>query len=313
MMGDQDMKYKISKEFFPLYYFSAPPLPPRFAGFLGSVMKPQPWIFLDNAVRVRTVKISTFDSKSIKLYIMSPRKKEQPTPCIVYFHGGGFTYGAAWHHYSMCKRYAIATGSTVIIADYRLSPRYPFPTPAEDCYSAYEWTQNSSAVLGIDKMRIAVAGDSAGGALCAAVSQMARDRGISIPLFQMLIYPVTDRRMITESMRSFTDTPMWNAKMNAKMWTSYLKDTIPDNIGYASPLEAENTASLPDTYIETAEFDCLRDEGRLYAEKLSESGVRVTLDQTKGTFHAYDVMSGAKTTKTSVQKRIEYIKAKFSE
>lgn len=306
------MKYEISKEFFPLYYFSAPPIPPRLACFFGSMMKPQPWIYLDNSIRVRAECISTYDNKKIKLYIMSPKNKEQTTPCIVYFHGGGFTYGAAWHHYSMCKKYAININSTVIVVDYRLSPKHPFPTPAEDCYSAYEWAQNSSEALGIDKTRIAVAGDSAGGALCAAVSQMARDRGISIPLFQMLIYPVTDRRMITESMQSFTDTPMWNAKMNAKMWTSYLKNGISDNVGYASPLEAENTASLPDTYIETAEFDCLRDEGRLYGEKLSDSGVRVTLYQTQGMFHAYDVMSRAKTTKTAVAKRIEYIESKFS-
>lgn len=311
MMGVQDMKYKISKEFFPLYYFTAPALPPKVAGFLGSMLRPLPWIFIDKDVDVKTEIIEGYDQGRIKLYVMSPKNKKDNSPCIVYFHGGGFTYGAVAHHYSLCKQYAMQAGCTVILADYRLSSKFQFPIPVEDCYAAYEWTLKNSERIGIDVSRVAVAGDSAGGALAAAVSIMARDRGAKKPVFQMLIYPVTDRRMITDSMNDFVDTPMWNAKLNAKMWEAYLGGSLPSKIEYASPAEAESTSGLPDAYIETAEFDCLRDEGILYGKRLEESGGRVIFNYTVGTFHAFDAMRSANTTKQAISRRIAYINDKF--
>ena len=127
----------------------------------------------------------------------------------------------------------------------------------------------------------------------------------------MLIYPVTDRRMITESMKSFVDTPMWNGRLSVKMWEGYLGSKEHEHIEYASPVEAKSLKNLPDTYMETAEFDCLRDEGVMYGEMLRDEGVSATFYQTKGTMHAFDVKRTAPTTEKAIQERLKYINSKF--
>ena len=232
-------------------------------------------------------------------------------PCIVYYHGGGFVYGASSNHYYLCKEYALKSKCKIIFVDYRLAPKYQFPIPAEDCFMAYRWTIDNSEKLGIDKTRIAIGGDSAGGCLTAAVALMARDRGLMAPLFQMLIYPVTDRRMITESMKNFVDTPMWNGRLSVKMWEGYLGSGEHEHIEYASPVEAPSLENLPDTYMETAEFDCLRDEGIMYGEMLRDAGNTVTFYQTKGTMHAFDGKRSAPTTEKVIEKRLKFINSNF--
>ena len=149
--------------------------------------------------------------------VIRPREVRGPLPCVVFCHGGAFMLKAAPHHYSLAKQFALSTPCVVVLPDYRLAPRHPFPTPAEDCYAAYTWTVANAAALGIDDGRVAVVGDSAGGNLAAAVCLMARDRNAPPPCFQMLLYPVTDRTMESGSMRAFQKTPMWNARLNRRM------------------------------------------------------------------------------------------------
>ena len=305
------MKYAISKEFFPLYYFSAPVVHPKIAGFFGSMLKPPKSIFRDSEIDVKTEKIKVFGNEEINVYVMSPKNCLGISPCIVYFHGGGFVYGAASNHYYFCKDYALGANCKIIFVDYRLAPKYQFPIPAEDCYASYLWTVENSERLNIDKNKIAIAGDSAGGNLTAAVALMVRDRNALPPIFQMMIYPVTDRRMVTESMKNFVDTPMWNGRLSVKMWEGYLGNKNYDNIEYASPMEAESCKGLPDAYMETAEFDCLRDEGIAYGKKLENDGVNVHFYHTLGTMHAFDSVRRAPTTEAAMKERIEYIKCKF--
>ena len=132
----------------------------------------------------------------------------------------------------------------------------------------------------------AVGGESAGGALAIYLCRDAETRGLPVPKFQMLIYPVADERMETESMKKYTDTPMWNAEHNAEMWRMYLEGkTCPE----ASPMEMELPKQLPLTYMEVAELDCLHDEGVAYARRLEEAGGTVELHEIKGVFHGYDV------------------------
>ena len=133
-----------------------------------------------------------------------------------------------------------------------------------------------------------------------------------MPLFQLLIYPVTDRRMQTESCKKFTDTPMWNSKLSEMMWHNYLQEDNPSNIAYASPMEADSFEGLPDAYVETAEFDCLHDEGIAYAEALRKAGAAVEINETKGTMHGFDIVRNAPTTQKAVAKRIEYIRSRFN-
>ena len=245
------------------------------------------------------------------MLLFEPRGIVENSPCLVYYHGGGFFFGAAWYHYKIAKRYALEVGCKLAFVQYRLAPKNPHPTPSEDCYAALKWTFENSSRLGIDKNRIAVGGDSAGGALAAAVCQMARDRGTDMPCFQLLVYPVTDRRMDTESNRKFIDTPMWNSTLSAMMWQGYVQDENLSNIAYASPMEANSFAGLPDAYVETAEFDCLRDEGIAYADALKAAGVDVVLNETKGTMHGFDAATGATVSKNAVARRIQYMKKMF--
>ncbi len=304
-------KYPINKEFFPFSLFAPPIQNARVAGWLGSKMRPPRRIWRDRQVPVRRELISGYEGYPIELLVFEPAGIPEPSPCLVYYHGGGFFFGAAGYHYRLAMQYAVRTPCKLVFVQYRLAPGNQHPIPAEDSFAALCWTAEHSADLGIDPARIAVGGDSAGGALAAAVCQMTRDRGGPHPRLQMLIYPVTDRRMQTESNRLYTDTPMWNSRLSAKMWQGYAPDVSPQNIAYASPMEAQSFEALPQAYVEVAEFDCLRDEGIAYAEALRAGGAEVTLCERCGTMHGFDIVERAPTAIAAVDERIEFLKNKF--
>ena len=307
------MKYQINKEFSPFSHIAPPIRNAKIAGWMGSKMKPPGWIRRnkDSEVSVTKENIKSFDGNEISVFIIDPYGLEEMSPGLVYYHGGGFFFEGAGYHYKLAKQYALECECRVIFVQYRLAPKYPHPTPSEDCYAALRWTFENAKRLRIVKENIAVGGDSAGGALAAAVCQMARDRGTEFPLFQLLIYPVTDRRMNYDSCRKYTDTPMWNAKLSVKMWEGYVQDKNAHNVAYASPMEAPSFDNLPTAYIETAEFDCLHDEAIAYANVLQQAGVVVTLNETKGTMHGFDIVEKAPTTKAAVKARIEFMKNLF--
>ena len=135
------------------------------------------------------------------------------------------------------------------------------------------------------------------------------DRVQVSPLGAMLIYPVTDRRMITESMKKFTDTPVWDAKLTKMFWKAYLGNKEPQQIQYASPIEAESLEHFPDTYIEVAEFDSLRDEGIAFAERLRLEGVFTELHEVKGACHGFETALESRIVEKSMQRRIQWIQS----
>ena len=233
------------------------------------------------------------------------------SPVVIYFHGGGFIYKAAPYHYKLVKEYCVKTPCKVLMVDYRLTTQNSFPVPANDCYSALKWLVENADNLKIDKSKIVIAGDSAGGNLAAAVTLMARDNKLIFPCGQMLIYPVIDRRMKTQSMNKYTDTPIWNSRLSKKMWELYLPNSNAENIEYASPIEAPNLSGLPNTYIETAEFDCLHDEGMEYAKALKAAGNAVFLNETKNTIHGFDMASKSRVVIDSIEKRIQFLQNLF--
>lgn len=256
-------------------------------------------------------KILGYQNGSIELTIISPTDIRENAPCLIYYHGGAFALKAAPYHKNLLYQYAIKTPCKVIFVDYRLTPEYAFPVAVEDCYAAFQWVCENAEVFGIDKNNIAVGGDSAGGALTAAVTLIARDRKAPGICFQMLIYPVTDARQTTESMKKYVDTPMWNSKLNKKMWEIYLRDGIHSNREYASPMEAASLANLPNAYVEVAEYDCLRDEGINYAEALRQSGITVELYQPKGTIHGFEMAEDSDIVNLSITKRVAALKEAF--
>ena len=233
----------------------------------------------------------------VRAFLISPKGEKRKLPCLVYFHGGGFVFKAARYHYRNAAAYA-RTGCRVLLVDYRLAPKYAYPVPNEDCFAAYAWAAEHAAELAIDPARLAVGGDSAGGCLAADVIFRAHRAGLPAPRFFMLVYPVLDRRMQMQSMQAFSDTPMWSARLNKKMWQYYLADGQ-----YRSPAEEGDFSFFPPTYLETAEYDCLHDEGVAFAEKLREQHVPVTVRETSGTMHGYDIVRRSAITQESIMAR----------
>ena len=236
-----------------------------------------------------------------------PKDVGEAAPCLVYYHGGGFVFPASPHHYSLAREYAQSAGCKVLFVDYRLAPKYPFPVAPEDCYAAYSWVITHAGELSIDPARVAVAGDSAGGQLATVVCLMAKERGQVMPCGQMLVYPAAGN-VETESVKKYTDTPMCNSRDMEKYEKLYRPDPSVGNNIYASPIEAESLEGLPTAYIETAEFDCLRDGGILYAERLWQFGVSVKLYNTEGTMHGFDIVLDSQIVRECVDKRIAFLR-----
>lgn len=303
-------KYPIDKDFGIFRLFS----PPLFASILPVATKflsAPSFLWKDKDVIVEERTVKSFDGFSVTIYIITPVGKEKPCPCLVNFHGGGFVFEGSFHHYRLAMEYAKRAGCKVVYTRYRLAPENKFPIPMEDCYSVLKWTYDNAEKLGIDPEKIAVGGDSAGGTLSAAVCHMNRDRSGGIPiLFQLLIYPFLDLRNNSDSAKKYTDTPMWNSKLSAKV-KPLVVSTDAENIYYISPVEAKDFTGIPPAYIETAEFDCLHDDGILYGELLKKAGIEAEIHETKGTMHGFDIAMNAPVTKAMIEKRVQYLKKMF--
>ena len=260
------------------------------------------------AVERKTIPTDTNDT--IRALWYCPKDIGGNAPCLIYYHGGGFVFPASPHHYSLAKEYAQRARCKALFVDYRLAPKHPFPTAPEDCYAAYCWVLANAGKLGIDPARVLVAGDSAGGQLATVICLMTRDRGQAMPCGQMLIYPAAGD-VETESVRKYTDTPMCNSRDMEKYGKLYRPDPSVGNNVYASPIEAASLEGLPAAYVETAEFDCLRDGGVLYAERLRQFGVSAELYNTEGTMHGFDIVLDSPIVRECVNRRVAFLKRVF--
>lgn len=249
----------------------------------------------NNELEVKNIKFNSFAAQLIK-----PKSKKD-IPCLVYFHGGGFVLKPSKTHKNLVREYAYKGNMAVLFVDYRLAPKYKFPIPMQDCYESYLW-----AVSKFPEQKIYVGGDSAGGNLALGVTRKAIEENNRIPDKLLLVYPAVDTRMITDSMKEFIDTPIWNAKLNAKMWSIYTEKKDRHNV-LVSPAEADNFYGFPECYIETAQFDCLRDEAIYLANQLELSDISVTIVNTKGTIHGYDVEEKSEYVRECIQKRIDFL------
>ena len=306
-------KYPISKEFFPFNLF-APPMSKKFVLLAQKYMKTPGLLWKDPELDVQTRRIPDYQGGEIEVYIITPKDLPTPAPCLVNFHGGGFVFEGYNSHYQMAMAYAKEGRCKVVYVRYRLAPAHPFPVPQEDCYAALCWVHAHAAELGIDPNRIAVGGDSAGGTLSVVACLMARDRGAAVtPLFQLLVYPWLDGRNVSDSYRKYTDTPMWNSTLSKKVGPIINPDPESIPLAWRSPVEAESHADLPPAYIEVAEFDCLHDDGVLYAKLLRDNGTPVEFHEAKGTIHGFDTVFKAPTSQAMLKKRTAYIRRMFEE
>jgi len=212
---------------------------------------------------------------------------EPPLPVVAYFHGGGFVFMGIETHDWICRRLANASGAIVVSVDYRLAPEHRYPAALDDCMAVTTWLAEHGGVVGADPERLAVAGDSAGGNLAAAVALASRTVGGPRVSAQVLVYPVTDAACATPSFVQNAEGYLLTAGTMRWFWKQYLgPDGDPDD-GYASVLRAPDLSGLPPTLVITAEYDPLRDEGEAYAEHLTEAGVDATVHRYDGMIHGF--------------------------
>lgn len=262
---------------------------------------------------IRHEQLSSLDGYQVPLLIITPQNLASPSPALVYYHGGAFILKHAPPHIDNAVRYAREAGCRVIFVDYRLAPKFPFPAGFNDCYAALQWTLVNAEKLGIDKQRIAVGGDSAGGALAAGVAQKAaREDGIKL-CGQLLIYPVADSGCEWASVKKFASVPPFKALPYIALWEAYLGQKLElGTPAYAAPLHG-NLSGLAPAYVETAQYDPLCDEGDAYAKALVAKGVDVTRNETQGTVHGFDLLAAhSGVSKAAVESRIQFLRKIFS-
>jgi len=216
-----------------------------------------------------------------------------PLPCVLYFHGGGWVIMNLETHDAICRALANQARCAVVSVDYRLAPEHRFPAAADDCYAALVDVAKRGAALGVDASRLAVAGDSAGGNLAAAVALMARDRKGPALALQVLIYPAVDPACDSVSCKENADGYLLTLSAMHWFWGHYLgaERRVPN--AYAAPIQADSLRDLPRAYVITAEYDPLRDEGEAYAKRLEQSGVPTEHVRHDGTIHGFVGMADA--------------------
>ena len=233
---------------------------------------------------VAETRLQVFDGIAVRSY--RPVRGEI-LPALVYFHGGGWTIGDLDTHDVVCRALANDARCAVFSVDYRLAPEHPFPAAVDDCVAATQFIKDNSSSLGIDPLRIAVGGDSAGGNLAAVVALTLK--GIA---FQLLIYPATDMRCAFPSHERNGEGYLLTKESIAFFRGNYI--TRPEqNLDWrASPLLAPSHAGLPPAFVLTAGYDPLADEGRAYAEKLAQSGVDVSYRDYPDMVHGFLLFGG---------------------
>ena len=228
---------------------------------------------------------------SARLYV--PPDTGATAPLLVYLHGGGWVLCDLDTHDNTCRFLAREAGVLVLSVDYRLAPEHPFPAAVDDSLAAFRFAAENAADLGADPQAIAVGGDSAGGNLAAVVSSLTSAEGGRVPDFTLCIYPVTDLSTKHRSYELFRDGFVLTEAQMDWYRGHYLPDEAAALDPRASPLLAEDLAGLPPTYVATAGFDPLRDEGEAYAERLREAGVPVVLRRHRGLVHGFVNAAGS--------------------
>ncbi len=244
-------------------------------------------------VDIEDLTIADGPSAQLALRILRPQNAPAPLPVIVYIQGAGWVFGSIQTHDRLVRELALGAGAAVVFPLYRRSPEARYPTALEECYMAAQWVARHGHQHGLDAERLAVAGDSVGGNMAAAVTLLSRERGEPDIRLQLLFYPVTDASFDTASYHDFAEG--YHLRRDAMMWywDQYTRHPTERHEITASPLRAsvEQLKRLPAALIITAEADVLRDEGEAYATKLREAGVRVTAVRFLGTIHDFVMLN----------------------
>lgn len=236
-----------------------------------------------------------------------------PYPVLVYFHGGGWVIANLDVYDASCRALCNAAGCVVVSVAYHQAPEYKFPAAVEDADEALQWVIENAAQLNGDPAKVAVGGESAGGNLATVACLAAREQGGRLPVFQLLIYPVTNFGYEFPSYQENTETKPLSSDMMPWFWKQYLRSGADGANPFVSPLRAASLEGLPPALIITAEFDPLRDEGEAYGEKLRAAGVPVTISRYDGMVHEFFGLAGlVSKAKDAVEEAASELKVAFA-
>ena len=238
------------------------------------------------------------DIGDVRVRIVRPPDAVGTLPVILYMHGGGWVIGNADTHDRLVRELAVGTGAAVVFVEYDRSPEARYPVAIEQGYATARWIVRQGAANQLDPHRIAVAGDSVGGNMTAALTLIAKERRDVRFVHQSMFYPVTDAGMDTGSYDQFAEGYFLTAKLMAWFWDAYEPDVARRLEPFASPLRAseEQLAGLPPALVIVGEADVLRDEGEAYAARLRAAGTAVTTVRYAGITHDFMALNALRDT-----------------
>ncbi len=226
----------------------------------------------------------------VPVHVYESAGRTRPGGAVLWTHGGGYVLGDPVAYHDVCSRLADELGVLVVSVEYRLAPEHPFPAGLDDAYTALLWLHESADELGVDRHAVAVAGDSAGGGLAAALAQVAHDRGEAPVCFQALVYPMLDDRTVLRTEHGGRGGLVWTPSSNRFGWSAYLggpprESSAPE---YAAPARREELTGLPPAWIGVGDLDLFFEEDAEYADRLEAAGVACELVVVPGMYHGAD-------------------------
>jgi acetyl esterase/lipase len=256
----------------------------------GAIVKPD--------VEITDATVPGGPSGEVSIRILRPRGATGPLPVIVYIHGAGWVFGNAHTHDRLVRELAVGANAAVVFPNYSLSPEAKYPTAIEESYAVAKWVVEHGAEQNLDPRRVAIAGDSVGGNMTAALTLLAKHRGDVSFVQQVLFYPVTDASFDTDSYHQFAEGYFLRRDAMQWFWDQYTTDPAQRAEITASPLRAglDELAGLPPALVITGEADVLRDEGEAYAAKLRSAGVPVTAVRYQGIIHDFVMLNALRGT-----------------
>jgi acetyl esterase/lipase len=251
--------------------------------------------------------------EEVPVRILRPKGATGALPVILYIHGAGWVFGNSHTHDRLIRELAAGTGAAVVFPNYSLSPEARYPIAIEESYAVLEWVADHGAEKNLDASRIAIAGDSVGGNMSAALTLMAKQRFGPELAAQVLFYPVTNASFDTGSYHEFAEGYFLRRDAMQWFWDQYTMDEDERAEITASPLRAttDDLAELPKALVITGEADVLRDEGEAYASKLREAGVDVTATRYEGIIHDFvmlNALRGTNAAGAAIAQAIEYLR-----
>ena len=240
-----------------------------------------------------TEKTISQDGRSVKLYIMKPEQVSGTPGVVLFIHGGVWIVGNFQNHQRLLRDLVVGSGQIGVFVEYTSLPAAKFPTQLEECYAALKWVAAHAGEFGADGTRIAVAGNSVGGNMSAALALMSKDRSGPAISYQVLLIPATDASVDTRSYLEYGNDRFLSRAFMKYGWDLYAPDAKTRNNPYVSPLRASTNElkGLPPALVITAENDPLRDEGEAYARKLKDAGVSVDAVRYNGTIHDFVLLN----------------------